>query len=124
MKPAAAKIPPYTPPGAASLILPRFPLPGNERASKSSAPSSCGRYGFIISETAYSMPKPTWPFCRPWPDAIGGKARFSLHDNASYHKKPLVQTWLDANGDWLGVQPLPKYSPQLNPTERLWQYTR
>ena len=70
------------------------------------------------------MPKPTWPFCRPWPDAIGGKARFSLHDNASYHKKPLVQTWLDANGDWLGVQPLPKYSPQLNPTERLWQYTR
>ena len=47
-----------------------------------------------------------------------------IHDYASYHKKPLVQTWLDANGDWLGVQPLPKYSPQLNPTERLWQYTR
>lgn len=47
-----------------------------------------------------------------------------IHDNASYHKKPLVQNWVDANQDWLEVQPLPKYSPELNPTERLWQYTR
>jgi transposase len=47
-----------------------------------------------------------------------------IHDNASYHKKPLVQNWVDANQEWLEVQPLPKYSPELNPTERLWQYTR
>src|SRR5881398_92826 len=47
-----------------------------------------------------------------------------VHDNASYHKKPLVQSWVEANGHWLEVQHLPKYSPELNPTERLWQYTR
>src|SRR6266576_2736549 len=47
-----------------------------------------------------------------------------VHDNASYHKKPLVQSWVEANRHWLEVQHLPKYSPELNPTERLWQYTR
>ena len=47
-----------------------------------------------------------------------------IHDNASYHKKPLVQSWIDANADWLKVQPLPKYSPDLNPQEGLWRYTR
>ena len=47
-----------------------------------------------------------------------------IHDNASYHKKPLVQSWVAANQDWLEVQPLPKYSPELNATGRLWQYSR
>lgn len=47
-----------------------------------------------------------------------------IHDNASYHKKPLVQSWIDTNADWLKVQPLPKYSPELNPQEGLWRYTR
>ena len=35
-----------------------------------------------------------------------------IHDSASYHKKPLVQSWVDANQGWLEVQPLPKYSPR------------
>ncbi|PYU67538.1 MAG: hypothetical protein DMG52_33925, partial [Acidobacteria bacterium] len=47
-----------------------------------------------------------------------------IHDNASYHTKPLVQSWLDVNRDWLEVKSWPKYSPELNPTERIWQYTR
>jgi transposase len=47
-----------------------------------------------------------------------------IHDNASYHNQLLVRDWVEANGDWREVQPLPKYSPELNPTERLWQYTR
>lgn len=47
-----------------------------------------------------------------------------IHDNASYHKNKDVWAWFSANRHWLEVQPLPPYSPQFNPTERLWQHTR
>jgi transposase len=35
-----------------------------------------------------------------------------------------VGRWFGANRHWLEVHQLPAYSPELNPTERLWQYTR
>jgi len=47
-----------------------------------------------------------------------------IHDNASYHKDGQVWEWFAANRHWLEVYPLPAYSPELNPTERLWQHTR
>jgi transposase len=47
-----------------------------------------------------------------------------IHDNASYHKDGQVWAWFGANRHWLEVYPLPPYSPELNPTERLWQHTR
>ena len=47
-----------------------------------------------------------------------------IQDGASYHKKAEVRDWFDAHRDWLEVHQLPAYSPEFNPTERLWQYTR
>jgi transposase len=47
-----------------------------------------------------------------------------IQDNASYHKDGEVWKWFNENRHWLEVHQLPPYSPQLNPTERLWQYTR
>jgi transposase len=47
-----------------------------------------------------------------------------IQDNASYHTDSDVWAWFDANRHWLEVHPLPSYSPELNPTERLWRYTR
>jgi transposase len=47
-----------------------------------------------------------------------------IQDNASYHKKATVWNWFHANRHWLEVHQLPPYSPEFNPTERLWQYTR
>jgi transposase len=47
-----------------------------------------------------------------------------IQDNASYHKDEEVGGWFRANRHWLEVHQLPPYSPELNPTERLWQYTR
>jgi transposase len=35
-----------------------------------------------------------------------------------------VGNWFNSNRHWLEVHQLPPYSPELNPTERLWQYTR
>ncbi len=47
-----------------------------------------------------------------------------IQDNASYHKDRDVWSWFGANRHWLEVHQLPPYSPEFNPTERLWQYTR
>ncbi len=47
-----------------------------------------------------------------------------VQDNASYHKQADVWQWFRANRDWLEVHNLPSYSPEFNPTERLWQHTR
>lgn len=47
-----------------------------------------------------------------------------IQDNASYHKDGDVWQWFRENRHWLEVHQLPPYSPELNPTERLWQYTR
>lgn len=47
-----------------------------------------------------------------------------IQDNASYHKDKGVWAWFRQNRSWMEVVPLPPYSPQFNPTERLWQHTR
>jgi transposase len=47
-----------------------------------------------------------------------------IQDNASYHKDSGVWNWFKSNRHWLEVHQLPPYSPELNPTERLWQHTR
>jgi transposase len=47
-----------------------------------------------------------------------------IQDNASYHKDADVWNWFRSNRHWLEVHQLPPYSPEFNPTERLWQHTR
>ncbi|MGD0499468.1 MAG: IS630 family transposase [Bryobacteraceae bacterium] len=47
-----------------------------------------------------------------------------IQDNASYHKDREVWAWFRSNRYWLEVHQLPPYSPEFNPTERLWQHTR
>ncbi len=47
-----------------------------------------------------------------------------IQDNASYHKDGEVWKWFRTNRHWLDVHQLPPYSPEFNPTERLWQHTR
>jgi transposase len=47
-----------------------------------------------------------------------------VQDNASYHKQHEVWEWFKSNRRWLEVHQLPPYSPEFNPTERLWQHTR
>jgi DDE superfamily endonuclease len=46
-----------------------------------------------------------------------------IQDNASYHKDAEVWGWFKSNRHWLEVHQLPPYSPELNPTERLWQHS-
>lgn len=53
-----------------------------------------------------------------------GRRVFLIHDNASYHKHPDLQAWYQAQSKRLEVYPLPKYSPEFNAMERIWQFTR
>lgn len=52
------------------------------------------------------------------------KRTYLIHDSASYHTKPIVFEWFHNNRRWIQAQPLPKYSPELNATERLWHHVR
>lgn len=43
-----------------------------------------------------------------------------LWDGLGPHRSHAMHAWLDIQRDWLTVQPLPAYSPMLNPVEYLW----
>jgi len=49
---------------------------------------------------------------------------YLIQDNATYHTKPEVSHWFRANRRYVKVFPLPPYWPELNATERIWNYTR
>lgn len=53
-----------------------------------------------------------------------GHRVFLVHDNASYHKHPDLLAWYQTEAKRLEVCPLPKYSPEFNAVERIWQFTR
>lgn len=49
---------------------------------------------------------------------------FLIQDNASYHKKRETYQWFAQNRRYVEVFQLPAYWPQLDATERIWNYTR
>jgi transposase len=53
-----------------------------------------------------------------------GHRIYLIQDNASYHKKQECCEWFDKSHRYLEVFQLPPYWPELNATERIWQYTR
>jgi DDE superfamily endonuclease len=55
--------------------------------------------------------------------AYGGPLSPEIAPDSSYHKDAAVWAWFKSNRHWLEVHQLPPYSPELNPTERLWQHT-
>ena len=53
-----------------------------------------------------------------------GHRVFLIQDNASYHKKQETYQWFSRNRRYVEVFQLPPYWPELNATERIWNYTR
>ena len=47
-----------------------------------------------------------------------------ISDNARYHHGILHKTWREECADRFALDFLPPYSPELNPTERIWKLTR
>jgi transposase len=56
--------------------------------------------------------------------AISRLLELLRQDNASYHKKQETYDWFKANRRYVEVFQLPPYWPELNATERIWNYTR
>ena len=47
-----------------------------------------------------------------------------IADNARYHHARLHRDWRQQKAERFSVDFLPPYSPELNPTERIWKLTR
>ena len=45
-------------------------------------------------------------------------------DNAGWHKTQIVQKRFEQHKDWIKVEFIPPYSPELNPIETNWKVTR
>jgi transposase len=53
----------------------------------------------------------------------GGKI-FLIEDGAPYHHSKIVTEFKKAHADRLAIAPLPAYSPDYNPIEKLWKNTK
>lgn len=53
-----------------------------------------------------------------------GHRIYLIQDNASYHKKQETYDWFATHRRYVEVFQLPPYWPELNATERIWNYTR
>jgi transposase len=51
---------------------------------------------------------------------LGGEKATLLWDGLSAHRSRAMQAWLNTQRDWLVVERLPAYAPDLNPVEGLW----
>lgn len=49
---------------------------------------------------------------------------FLVEDNAKYHKNPAMCSWFEAHQSEIEPWFLPPYSPEFNPMEPVWGYTR
>jgi len=56
--------------------------------------------------------------------AVPGKRTVVIIDNARYHHAKLHQEWRESQSDAFKLDFLPPYSPELNPSERIWKLTR
>jgi transposase len=49
---------------------------------------------------------------------------FLVEDGAPYHHSAIVTEFKKAHADRLTIEPLPAYSPDYNPIEKLWKNTK
>jgi transposase len=53
-----------------------------------------------------------------------GRKAVVILDNARYHHAKLHKVWRDDHAERITFEYLPPYSPDLNPSERVWKLTR
>jgi transposase len=53
-----------------------------------------------------------------------GRRMVLILDNASYHHARLHNPWRETHVKRISLEFLPAYSPELNPIERVWKFTR
>lgn len=60
------------------------------------------------------------PFLSDLKDHFAGKNVILLWDGLPAHRSTLAQDFIARESEWLTVEPMPGYAPELNPVEYLW----
>jgi transposase len=55
---------------------------------------------------------------------LGGEKATLLWDGLPSHRSRAMRAWLHRQRHWLVVEPLPAYTPELNPVEGLWSWLK
>lgn len=53
-----------------------------------------------------------------------GRPIIVIADNASYHRGPSVRQYVESSGGEVVIDYLPRYSPELNPDEQVWNHSK
>jgi len=100
------------------------PVTGERKSVKILGAVELYRARFHYKEDTVFNAKTYLDFLKEFLHPYRRRGAILVQDNASYHKHADVWDWFGKNRHWLDVHHLPPYSPQFNPTERLWQHTR
>jgi len=78
-------------------------------------------YDFFCSQNSFTV----CCFLRNLFDRLDSNKKYVLiFDNAGFHKTDVVQEILEKQKDWIAVEFIPPYSPELNPIETCWKVTK
>jgi transposase len=94
----------------------------NDHVSAISAVSPDGDLYFQVQHRAYDSAA-VLRFLDALHRAVPGKL-LVIWDGVPIHRSELVQTYRDDHRDWLHIEPLPGYAPELNPDEGIWRYLK
>jgi transposase len=103
---------------------PEIPVTGERKSVKILGAIELGQTRFHYRQDSTFNASTYLAFLQQLARSYRHQGAILIQDNASYHKDAEVWNWFGSNRHWLEVHPLPPYSPEFNPTERLWQYTR
>lgn len=103
---------------------PEVPVTGQRKSVKILGAIEIYRVEFSYMEESVFNAATYLSFLKQFALRYRRRGAILIQDNASYHKDGEVWAWFKSNRSWLEVHQLPPYSPEFNPTERLWQHTR
>jgi transposase len=122
---AVSLIPPvrrtWSPRGHPPVLRHRF---GWKKASMAAAlgdhvDGDAARLGFHLQQPSYNTDRLIGVLEQLGTFYTGHKVVL-LWDGLSAHWSTKMRAWLDSQRDWLRVERLPSYAPELNPVEYLW----
>jgi DDE superfamily endonuclease len=114
----------WVPPETKDPVLPHHPT--RKSVGYYGAVRLCDGQFFFRRETGKFNALTCWEFLK---DLSAVSARTDrrvvvITDNAKYHHARLHQDWRQQQAERFTLDFLPPYSPELNPTERVWKLTR
>lgn len=78
-------------------------------------------YDFYAGQNSFTF----MCFLRGLLEKLNPKKKYVLIlDNAGFHKTQCVKNLLEEYSEWISVEHIPPYSPELNPIETCWKVTK